>query len=84
MKITVTLPRTQVAAIRSRVAARKSASISGFIQDAVERSLDAETEFRALIEDVLQDTGGPSTAKERAWAQQALAPRRHRAKRKAA
>ena len=48
--------------------AREAASISGFIQRAVQKSLENEAEFRAMIDQGLAATGGPLTAGERAWA----------------
>ena len=46
-KITITLPNHQLAEIRRRVAARQSASVSGFIHLAVQRSLENAALFRA-------------------------------------
>ena len=79
-KITITLPDTQIREIRKRVAAQEAASISGFIQQAVHKSLQNTAEFRALVDQGLMETGGPLTAKERAWARKMLAPRKRRAK----
>jgi Arc/MetJ-type ribon-helix-helix transcriptional regulator len=84
-KITITLPDHQLAEIRKRVKRRKSESVSGFIQHAVKKSLDNDAEFRAMIDEMLQETGGPVTPKERAWARKMLTPRKRAAKpRKAA
>ena len=80
VKITITLPGHQVAEIRKRVAARESASVSGFVQQAVQRSLENTAEFRALVNDVLKATGGALTSKERAWARKVLAPRKRGAR----
>jgi len=79
-KITITLPDDQLKEIRKRVATRKSTSISGFIQHAVRKSLENEALFRAMIDEGLAATGGPPTAKERAWARRMLTPRKRRAK----
>lgn len=84
-KITITLPNRQLEEIRKRVAAQEATSISGFIQQAVQKSLENAAEFRALVEEALKVTGGPLTAKERAWAKRMLSPRKRGAKpRKAA
>jgi Arc/MetJ-type ribon-helix-helix transcriptional regulator len=48
-KITITLPDRQLAEIRKRVAARNSPSVSGFIQEAVQRSLENAAEFREIV-----------------------------------
>lgn len=75
-KITITLPDSQLAEVRKRVAARKSASVSGFVQQAVQKSLDEAAEFREMLEKSLMETGGPLTAKERAWARKVLTARK--------
>jgi Arc/MetJ-type ribon-helix-helix transcriptional regulator len=84
-KITITLPDLQLEEIRKRVAAQESASVSGFIQQAVQKSLENAAEFRAIVDQALKATGGPLTPKERAWARRMLSPQRRRVKpRKAA
>jgi Arc/MetJ-type ribon-helix-helix transcriptional regulator len=75
-KITITLPDRQVAEIRRRVAAQESASVSGFIRQAVQKSLENAAEFRAMVDEALKETGGPLTPKERAWARRMLSPRK--------
>ena len=79
-KITITLPNRQLEEIRKRVAAQESQSISGFIQQAVQKSLENAAEFRAAIDEALAATGGPLTPKERAWARKLLSPRKRGAK----
>jgi Arc/MetJ-type ribon-helix-helix transcriptional regulator len=74
-KITVTLPDRQLEEIRRRVATKKSPSISRFVQQAVQKSLDNAAEFRAMVENALNETGGPLKPKERAWARKMLSPR---------
>jgi Arc/MetJ-type ribon-helix-helix transcriptional regulator len=81
-KVTITLLDSQLAQIRKRVATRKSASISGFIQHAVKKSLENEAAFGAMLDEMLEETGGPLTPKERAWAKRMLAPRKRRSKRR--
>lgn len=80
-KITITLQDQQIEEIRKRVAIRESASVSGFVQRAVERSLLNTAEFSAMVDEGLAKTGGPLTAKERAWAKKMLSPQKHRRKR---
>jgi Arc/MetJ-type ribon-helix-helix transcriptional regulator len=75
-KITITLPDRQLEEIRKRVAAQESASVSGFIQQAVQKSLENAAEFRAMVNEVLNKTGGPLTPKERAWARRVLSQRK--------
>jgi len=84
-KVTITLPDRQLEEIRKRVAAQESPTISGFIQQAVQKSLQNTAAFRAMIEEGLNATGGPPKPRERAWAKRMLSPRKRRAKpRKAA
>jgi len=75
-KITITLPDHQIEEIRKRVAAQDSPSVSGFIQEAVQRSLENAAEFRAIVAEALAKTGGPLKPKERAWARKMLSARR--------
>jgi len=79
-KITITLPDRQIEEIRKRVAARESASVSGFIRQAVQKSLETAVEFRAIVDQALNATGGPLTPEERAWARRMLAPRKRGAR----
>jgi Arc/MetJ-type ribon-helix-helix transcriptional regulator len=74
-KITITVPNSQLAEIKKRVTAREASSISGFVQQAVQKSLEIEAEFRAMIDEGLAATGGPLSAKERAWARKMLKAR---------
>ena len=79
-KITITLPDDQLEEIRKRVADQDSPTISGFIQHAVQKSLDNAAEFRAMVKEGLKETGGPVNAKERAWARTMLASQRRGSK----
>jgi Arc/MetJ-type ribon-helix-helix transcriptional regulator len=74
-KITITLPDRQLDEIRKRVAAQDSPSVSGFIQQAVQKSLENAAGFRAMVEEALKKTGGP-LKKKRACARKMLAARR--------
>jgi Arc/MetJ-type ribon-helix-helix transcriptional regulator len=75
-KITVTMPNELLAEIRSRVSVKATPSISGFIQQAVKKSLENEAALRAFIEDSLASSGGPLTAQEKAWAKRMTRPRK--------
>ena len=79
-KITITLPDGQLAEIRKRVADRDSPTVSGFIQQAVQKSLDNAAEFRAMVKEGLEQTGGPLRPKERAWARKMLSSQRRGSK----
>lgn len=80
VKITITLPDTQIEEIRRRVTVRESASVSGFIQQAVQRTLQNTAEFSSMVDQGLMETGGPLTPKERAWATKMLSPQKRRGK----
>ncbi|HLH19165.1 MAG TPA: ribbon-helix-helix domain-containing protein [Bryobacteraceae bacterium] len=80
IKITITLPEHQLEEIRKRVAAEDSPSISGFIQQAVQKSLENAAAFRSMIAEGLDATGGPPKPRERAWARKMLSPGKRRTK----
>jgi Arc/MetJ-type ribon-helix-helix transcriptional regulator len=79
-KITITLPDGQLEEIRKRVAAQESPTISGFIQQAVQKSLENAAAFRAMIDEGLNATGGPPNGRERAWASRVVSARKRGAK----
>ena len=74
-KITITLPEDQLEEIRDLVAAGRAASISAFVKHAVGVGLHDAAGWRELLADGLQQTGGPLTEKERAWADAILTPK---------
>jgi len=74
-KITVTLADDQVKEIRALVAARQAPNVSAFVQHAVDVALHDAAGWREMLADALQQTGGPLTKKERAWADAILSPR---------
>lgn len=67
-KVTVTLPREAVETIRSLVQSGKADSVSGFVQHAVQVSLDDISGWGAMLAQALDETGGDLTSEERAWA----------------
>lgn len=78
-KITITLDEEQVAAVRRLVASKRARSVSGFVQHAVDVALQDADGWAAMLEQSLEETGGPLTAKEKAWADKVLSsPRRRR------
>jgi len=74
-KITVTLDDEKVKEIRALVAARQAPNVSAFVQHAVDVALHDAAGWREMLADALQQTGGPLTKKERAWADAILSPR---------
>ena len=71
-KVTITLDEQQLEAIRRLVAAGKAPNISGFVKHAVEVSLADAVGWGAMLAAALQASGGPLSAKERAWADSIL------------
>ncbi len=86
-KFTITLQDSQLEEIRALVAAGNAASISAFVKHAVQIALHDAGGWREMLDESLKNTGGPLTAKERAWADGILLPKqgkKHSAKNKAA
>jgi Arc/MetJ-type ribon-helix-helix transcriptional regulator len=73
-KITITLPDDQLEEIRALVASQKAASVSAFVKHAVGVALYDAAGWREMLKVALQETGGPLTKKERAWADALLSP----------
>jgi Arc/MetJ-type ribon-helix-helix transcriptional regulator len=72
VKVTVTLPVESVESIRRLVADSKADSVSGFVQHAVQVSLDDVAGWGTLLGQALLDTGGAMTDDEQQWADQVL------------
>lgn len=72
VKVTITLPAVQLKEIKDRVKAGKSVNVSRFVQDSVQRSLNADREFKAMLDEMLEETGRPLTPQERREARQIL------------
>jgi Arc/MetJ-type ribon-helix-helix transcriptional regulator len=73
-KITITLPDEQIEEIRALVAAGQTPSVSAFVKHAVGIALFDAEGWREMLREALQQTGGPVTQKERAWANDVLSP----------
>ena len=73
-KITVTLPVEQVREIQALVAGGGAANVSAFVKHAVGVALSDAAGWSKMLEEALEETGGPLTEKERAWAESILAP----------
>lgn len=71
-KVTITLEAEQLDAIRKLVASRKAANVSAFVKHAVGVSLADVAGWGVMLGVALDETGGPLTAKERAWADSIL------------
>jgi Arc/MetJ-type ribon-helix-helix transcriptional regulator len=71
-KITITLPNEQLKEVQALVAAGQAASVSAFVKHAVGVALFDAAGWREMLREALEETGGPLTKKERAWADAAL------------
>jgi Arc/MetJ-type ribon-helix-helix transcriptional regulator len=71
-KVTITLDEEQVRQIRDLVTAGRAPSVSGFVQHAVDVALDDIAGWGAMLAQALEESGGPISADERAWADAAL------------
>jgi Arc/MetJ-type ribon-helix-helix transcriptional regulator len=65
-KITITLPKEQLEDVAALVRAEKASSVPAFVKRAVTVALDDAAGWRVMLEDALQQTGGPLMDKERA------------------
>lgn len=74
-KVTITLDDEQLHAIRALVQSGQAQSVSGFVKHAVGVSLSEVAGWGLLLDAALEETGGPLSAKERAWADAILRPR---------
>jgi Arc/MetJ-type ribon-helix-helix transcriptional regulator len=74
-KITITLQDEQLDEVRALVAAGQAASVSAFVKHAVKVALHDAAGWREMLGEALQQTGGPLTKNERAWADAILSPR---------
>lgn len=67
-KVTITLEDDQLREIRALVTAGQAANTSAFVKHAVGVALADAAGWREMLDDALQQTGGPLTKKERDWA----------------
>jgi Arc/MetJ-type ribon-helix-helix transcriptional regulator len=74
-KITITLGDDQIHEIRALVEAGRAPNVSAFVRHAVAVALSDAAGWKEMLEQALRQTGGPLTAKERAWADTLLSTR---------
>ena len=74
-KLTITLDDDQLDEVRRLVGAGKASSVSGFVKHAVGVALHDAAGWKEMLEGALQQSGGPLTRKDRAWADALLSPR---------
>lgn len=74
-KIAVTLPQELVESARRAVRRGRAASVSAYVAGALEQRAKSE-DLDTLLEEMLEETGGPMTDEERAWADEQLGLKR--------
>jgi Arc/MetJ-type ribon-helix-helix transcriptional regulator len=74
-KITITLPDDQIQEIRKLARSGKTPNISAFIKHAVHIALQDAKSFREMLDEALEQTGGPLTDEERVWVDSFAAPK---------
>ena len=73
VKLTITLSREQFNEVKAIVGQGRSASVSAFVQHAVKIALHDAAGWKEMLDAALEETGGPVTRQERAWARALLA-----------
>ena len=73
-KIAISLPKDQLARVQRKVRSGRADSVSGYITRVLEEEERSES-LKALLEDLIGEYGEPS-AKDKKWAERALATRR--------
>lgn len=71
-KVTIRLDVAQLEAIRALVQAGNAESISAFLKHAVRMALSDVAGWQAVLDEALEQTGGPLTLEETRWADRVL------------
>jgi len=66
------LGEQDLAQLRAMKAAGEIDSVAGFVRHAVRMALLDRVEFKALLDESLERSGGPLTEAEKAWADRVL------------
>jgi hypothetical protein len=74
-KIAISIRQDLLDEIQASVERGVSASVSAYIEKAIESQLRYRAEFLQELDDLLEETGGPATEQETAWAERALGMR---------
>lgn len=81
-KLTITLDDDQFADVKRLVAAGRTPSVSGFVRKAVETALHDAAGWEEMLNEALQESGGPLSKAEREWADEILGHKTKVAKRR--
>lgn len=82
-KVTITLDEEDLDAIRALATKGKTPNVSAFIQHAVRVSLSDAAEWKAMLAEALEETGGPLTDEEKKWADEMIGAKPQRRRKKA-
>jgi Arc/MetJ-type ribon-helix-helix transcriptional regulator len=74
-KFTITLDHQQFDEIKRIVASGRAASVSAFVRKAIATALDDAGGWQRMLDEMLEESGGPLTGAERAWADRILGHR---------
>jgi Arc/MetJ-type ribon-helix-helix transcriptional regulator len=78
VKVTITLEQEQLEQIRALVEEGSVRSVSSFVQHAVATGLDDAAVWAQMLADALEETGGPLTDEEIAWAEDIIGVKPHK------
>jgi Arc/MetJ-type ribon-helix-helix transcriptional regulator len=71
-KVTMTMDKDLLARVKQAIDSGRAPSVSAYIEKAVEHWLIEEESAEELVDDMLEESGGPITADERVWADRIL------------
>lgn len=74
-KIAISLPSRAAESVRRAVKYGRSPSVSAYIASAIEEKTSRESLIE-MLEDMLEESGGPATPAEKRWVDWHLAPKR--------
>lgn len=76
-KIAISIPRDLLAEAKRAVKERRATSVSAYVEDAVAEKARRDR-LRVLLDEMLAETGGPTTPEERRVAEERLGLRKRR------
>jgi Arc/MetJ-type ribon-helix-helix transcriptional regulator len=71
-KITVTIPKEQADALRALLASGGARSVSSLVKQGIDKILDADAAWEAELARMIEESGGPLSDAELAWADEQL------------
>jgi len=74
-KIAISLPARAAESVRRAVREGRASSVSAYVAEAIEQKSSRE-DLLVMLEEMLEETGGPPTPAERRWAAWQVGPRK--------